>query len=133
MQFYPERGHTRAVDAELDHALGLGQHVARGAVERDVPMFHHDEVLGVLAQEHDLLLDDDDGDALTIELGEQLENLAARLRVELCSGLVEQHDLRAQCNDGRQRNLLLLPARKRRDAPVAQVADADDLESPGDA
>ena len=41
--------------------------------------------------------------------------------------------LRAQRNDGRQRNLLLLPARKRRDAPVAQVADADGLESPGDA
>ena len=76
------------------------------------------------------MLDDDDGDSkCAVCLTQRLEDQRGAGGVECRGGLVENQDARTHGEDGGDGYLLLLSAREGGDLAVAQVADADGLES----
>ena len=94
----------------------------------------HRDAIAVLGQQRDLLLDDNDGHILRlVDVAQGVEHEMRRGRVERRRGLVEHEHARAQCQDRRDGNLLLLAARESRDLALAQVGDANGLERLGHA
>ena len=63
-------------------------------------------------------------DALFVQFVQKLEHLARALGVELSGRLVQHERARAQRQNRRKRDLLLLPAGKRGNLPRAQIRDA---------
>ena len=105
--------------------MGVREHLVRLSVESQTPIAHHEDAPAVFAQERDLLLDHDDGDAgELVDLAQRLEDERGARRVERRGGLVEHEHARGKREDGRDGHLLLLAARERGDLAVAQVLDA---------
>ena len=89
---------------EVDHAVG-----PRGRLR---VVRHHDDRLA----------------ELLVQAPQQLEDLVARLRVEVARGLVGDQDLRVGHDRARDRDALLLAARELPRVVVHPVGEADDRE-----
>src|SRR5512133_4313515 len=75
-----------------------------------------------------IVRDEDECEALLMQLREQAHHRVRRLRVEISCRLIGPHDPRPPRNRTRDCDPLLLTARKLRRPPVEAVAEADPLE-----
>ena len=104
----------------------MAKDLVRLSVKGQLLVAHDQDAVAVLALQGHLLLDDHHGDArLAVDLAKRLVDQLGACGVKGCGGLVQHQDARSQRQDRRDRNLLLLTARKRGDLAVAQVRDAN--------
>ncbi len=118
-----------ADEARDELACGALEHLAGRAALADVAALHHHQQVG---ERHGLLLavgDVDEADLeLTLQALELLAHLHAQERVERRQRLVEQKDGRLHDQSARQRDPLLLPARKLRRQARGVVGHAHEIE-----
>ena len=127
-------GDARAVHAHGAQLVGVAEDLVRLAGKRQAALRHHQDAPAVLAQQGNLLLDDDDGDAGDlVDLAKGVEHEARAGGVERGGGLVEHQHARRERQDRGDGDLLLLAARERGDLTVAQIGDADGVQGVGHA
>ena len=112
----------------------MGKDLVGLAVKRELAVCHDEHAAAILRQQRDLLLDDNHGDAvLAVDLAQGVKHERGACRVERCRGLVEHEHVGRHGDDRGDCDLLLLPARKRGNLAVAQIANADGRQRLADA
>src|SRR5215813_4760640 len=101
----------------------IGAQGSGGRVVADVALLHDVNALGRLERERNVLLDEQDGDALPVERVHDLPDLGHHPRHEPLGGLVEENDLGLQHHRARDRQHLLLAARERAPGLIAALAE----------
>src|SRR6266508_1046911 len=104
----------RAAGAEIGALDDLVfRQLPRRAAERDAPLLHQEELMGDLQRHVGVLLDEEDGGPVAIELGDDVEDLGDDQRRQAERGLVHQQEARSRHEGARDREHLLLAARER--------------------
>ena len=123
---------ARAIDAHLKQFSRVGENRFRGVAKKDRSLVEHEQEIGVVGEERDLLLDHHDGRVVLLRVVfEQLEDTDRRDRIELCGRFIEYEHTGLERDDGCERHLLLLTSGKAVDRTIAQGFDAHRFERGG--
>ena len=114
------------MDADPAQLGAVVEHPAHLVKIKEAAILHHGEAFYIFAKQHDLLLDNQDGNAmLLVQFTKNLKKLAAADRVQLAGRLIQNDDFRLEGQNRGHGDLLLLPAAQGGDAAILEVGDAN--------
>ena len=90
----------------------IGEHLHRRAKGHDFASLEHHDGIRVSCHSLHVMVDHDDGDAVRIELFDDVENLLAAHRVELRGALVKHQNARFHDESGSESHTLHLSTRQ---------------------
>ena len=93
-----------------------------------LPAAEHGDRVAQVEHQRDVVLDDEEGDALPVEVADDLDHPVDQRRVDAAGRLVEQDHLRLEHEHLGQLDQLLLAVGQRAGLLVAEPAEADEVE-----
>lgn len=107
-----ERGSAVETCEELFNAVRgvITEELRRSAHFDDIAVFHKDDLISDITGESHFVSNDDHSHTVVGEGSDDLEYLACKFGVESGGRLIEEEDLRFECEGAGDRNALLLTA-----------------------
>ncbi|KAF5042163.1 hypothetical protein DSECCO2_515470 [anaerobic digester metagenome] len=117
------------MDPDPGEAAGrVRQRPERGFVQDETTLVHHQAAVGILGHLLQVMLDQQDGDALALEPAECLEHLPPPGRIEVRGRFVQYQQAGTHCERAGDRDALSFTAREGHDHPVGKVPDSHSLQ-----
>ena len=118
---------TPLIPDRLEHA-GIAPHPGERPLHELAPLGQDDDRIAQLGDEIHVVLDEDEGPALRVEVADARDQRFHESRIHPGAGLVQQDDRRVAHEDARQLEELFLASRERLGGIVSQGRQVHELE-----